>query len=238
MSLTKCKECGLIVSSEAETCPHCGVKLRKSAWRAMWTILSIILCIVILGLLYQTPFSPVLKPNKAEEWIRAEADKYAKKSFEGTMIVYKSMLVEKEPSSEDYKATVVVDVLDLKDRILILEIEKSADGYIYKWDQEAWDILSGEIIKEQIKADAEKFAKESFEGTEIVYKKIGGVRKESLSEDDYTVVVVVDIPDHNDRILILEIKGFEDNYTIGWDTRSAAVLTLLGMDEAIRQITQ
>jgi len=30
MSLTKCKECGIMVSSEAKTCPHCGAKTKKS----------------------------------------------------------------------------------------------------------------------------------------------------------------------------------------------------------------
>lgn len=57
MSLTKCKECENMVSSEAKTCPHCGVKLRKSAWWLMWIIISIILIIVMIGLFYQIPHS-------------------------------------------------------------------------------------------------------------------------------------------------------------------------------------
>lgn len=147
-----------MVSSKAKTCPHCGAKLRKSAWRIMWAIISIILCIVMLGLLNLPHHQQGLKPSKA--------------------------------------------------------------------DIEAW-----------IKAESEKYAKESFAGTTIVYKKIVGIKKESASKDDYTVAVVVDIPDYNDRVLILEIKRFEDQYTLGWDTRSATLLVLLKAGKELEQIT-
>jgi hypothetical protein len=30
MSITKCKECGGDVSTKAETCPHCGYRIRKN----------------------------------------------------------------------------------------------------------------------------------------------------------------------------------------------------------------
>ncbi|GAF75586.1 unnamed protein product, partial [marine sediment metagenome] len=52
MSLKKCKECGLMVSSEAKTCPHCGVKLKKSIWR----IPLIIIFSVVGGLFLLQPF--------------------------------------------------------------------------------------------------------------------------------------------------------------------------------------
>ena len=88
---------------------------------------------------------------------------------------------------------------------------------------EADTMLKGRWVPAAV--EAEKYAKKSFKGTPIVYKKIGGVKKDLPSKDDYTVAVVVDSPDGNDRVLILEIKLFEDNYTIGWDTRSATTLT-------------
>ncbi len=48
MSLTKCKECENMVSSEAKTCPHCGAKLRKSIWR----VLLIIILFIMGGLFF------------------------------------------------------------------------------------------------------------------------------------------------------------------------------------------
>jgi hypothetical protein len=95
-------------------------------------------------------------------------------------------------------------------------------------------------IEEWITAEAEKYAKESLEeleGTGVVYKRIGGIKKESASKDDYTVAVVVDIPDYKDRVLILEVKRFEDQYMFGWDTRSATLLGLLKAGKALEQIT-
>lgn len=148
-----------MVSSEAKTCPHCGAKMRKAAWWKLWTVISIILCIVMLVLLHQIPAEQQgLKPSKA--------------------------------------------------------------------DVEAW-----------ITAEAEKYAKKSFEGTPIVFKKIGGVKKDTSSKDDYTASVVVDIPDYNDRVLILEIKKFGDAYALGWDTRSVTVLALLKAGKELEQIT-
>jgi hypothetical protein len=271
MSLTKCKECGLMVSSEAKTCPHCGAKKHRSAGERAWFILCYgILAFILLAFLFPA-LSALFKKDKewkealgeqektqkgwgrqAEkllkklqesgktdreltEWITAEAEKYAKKSFEGTPIVFKKIWgVEKVVSSGNYKASVIVDVNELKDRKLIFNIEKTAEGYFIEVDRESWDFLQEEIFIEQIKVSAEKYAKESFKGTSIVYKKIGGVRKESF-ENNYTVVVEVDIPDANDRVLILEIQRFKDQYTFGWDTRSVAFLALFKMAEAMSE---
>lgn len=47
MALKKCKECGLVVSSEAATCPHCGAK------RVRWGVTTIILCIVFFIVVYK-----------------------------------------------------------------------------------------------------------------------------------------------------------------------------------------
>jgi hypothetical protein len=89
------------------------------------------------------------------------------------------------------------------------------------------NVLKPSKVEEWIKTEAEKYAKKSFEGTPIVYKKIGGVRKESLFGDDYTAMVIADIPDYNDRVFILEIKGFKDNCAIRWDAQSfSAILKL------------
>jgi hypothetical protein len=53
MSLKKCKECGLMVSSEAKTCPHCGAKKRRSAGKRAWFIFCYsILAFIVLVFLY------------------------------------------------------------------------------------------------------------------------------------------------------------------------------------------
>ena len=49
MALKKCRECGQSVSSEAKTCPHCGVKkpvTQTSGWAWLVVILFVL---VILG---------------------------------------------------------------------------------------------------------------------------------------------------------------------------------------------
>lgn len=84
MSLKKCKECENMVSSEAKTCPYCGAKLRKSAWKTLKIIISIILSIFMLGMFFQILHSsqPYLTSTVSEK----------KKSIEDTV---KAGLTEK-----------------------------------------------------------------------------------------------------------------------------------------------
>ena len=89
-------------------------------------------------------------------------------------------------------------------------------------------------VEKEVKIEAANFAKDSFKGTSIVYKKIGGVRKESFLKFNYTVEVIADTRDHNDIVLTLEIEGFEpwsDYCKIGWDARSTISLGLLKTKE-------
>jgi hypothetical protein len=49
MSIMTCKECGNIVSSKAELCPHCGFRMRKSvAVRIFGALLGIMLGVLML----------------------------------------------------------------------------------------------------------------------------------------------------------------------------------------------
>jgi len=46
MALTKCKECGQQISSKAESCPHCGVKVKAESIGCLGAV------VVIFGLLW------------------------------------------------------------------------------------------------------------------------------------------------------------------------------------------
>lgn len=52
MALTKCKECGKEVSTDAKTCPHCGKEIKKtSIWTKKFSscgCLAVILLIIIV----------------------------------------------------------------------------------------------------------------------------------------------------------------------------------------------
>lgn len=52
MALIKCKKCNGDIDSSAQTCPHCGAKLKSSFLEAIVAIILIIivLCIVWFGI--------------------------------------------------------------------------------------------------------------------------------------------------------------------------------------------
>lgn len=52
MSLIKCKECGKEVSSEAEVCPHCGVKVASKSSIGCGPIIGIALLIGFIALIF------------------------------------------------------------------------------------------------------------------------------------------------------------------------------------------
>ena len=98
------------------------------------------------------------------------------------------------------------------------------------WFQIPHSLRLKPTVEEQIAAAGEQYAKEVFEGIQIVYKKII-VKKRS--RDHYAAAVVVDIPDCNERVLMLEIDRFGDDVTIRWEARSMAALALLGIREGL-----
>lgn len=50
MSMIKCKECGVEISSQAKTCPHCGVKLKKD-WKFLKIAGLIVVAFIALGVI-------------------------------------------------------------------------------------------------------------------------------------------------------------------------------------------
>ena len=79
MALVTCRECGAEVSSEAKTCPHCGIKSPRDSGGGFW-----VWCFVILAFLYtfgtlkntntvKSPSSPtkVVTTNTVEPFIPA-----------------------------------------------------------------------------------------------------------------------------------------------------------------------
>ena len=59
MALIKCKECDKDVSSEAETCPHCGAKLpKKRIWpKVLMGIIATPILLIILINVFMSPES-------------------------------------------------------------------------------------------------------------------------------------------------------------------------------------
>ena len=77
MALIKCKECGIQVSNEAESCPHCGAKQTKplGRLRAMfWLIVIFVIGNAIFGGRSPSRSDPVAKPARSLEEIEREAE--------------------------------------------------------------------------------------------------------------------------------------------------------------------
>ena len=202
MSLKKCKECGQQISSEAEKCPHCGAKLRRSAWRLMrWPV-------SVLGAVMGGALT-------AGIWYACELPE---------QYIWAGALI----------GIVAGGIISfVMHRVVTVVIGFIAVGLIL-FCLLNYFVPFGNHVNEQIKTLAEKHARKSLKGTPIVYKEIYGVKKDSPS-DDYTVAVLVGIPDHNDIILTLKVENFEDKYVIGWDTKSATILTFHKMDEEMSE---
>ena len=45
MAITKCDECGKVVSEHAPVCPHCGIS-RQPVWNTAHTVIKVALAIV------------------------------------------------------------------------------------------------------------------------------------------------------------------------------------------------
>lgn len=48
MAMTKCKECGAEISTEATTCPHCGAKRKKSSGCALVVLVILVLVVIVI----------------------------------------------------------------------------------------------------------------------------------------------------------------------------------------------
>ncbi|MFA5423287.1 MAG: hypothetical protein WC374_05465 [Phycisphaerae bacterium] len=134
MAMTKCKECKNMVSVDVNKCPHCGTILKKSTGQKLWGIISMMLIVVFLVIFYSTPRYPRhLKPSW-EEWIRSEAESYAKETLKDTPVTYKSIAGIKRNSKDNYAIAVVVDMPDYNDMMLVLEAQKFGETTAIRWD--------------------------------------------------------------------------------------------------------
>lgn len=101
MALTKCKECGHQVSTEAKSCPQCGAKIRKPASK-LGIILVTLIAIPIFGAIFNHE-DPLPKPPRSPEEIAAAAKR--EEAFQMTVAV--ARLLKKsmhDPSSLTWEA--------------------------------------------------------------------------------------------------------------------------------------
>ncbi len=67
MSLSKCKECGNDVSTQAKACPHCGARVKKSRWGAVILFALVVgVCGVVLPVMVG---SSIIEQKKDETWV-------------------------------------------------------------------------------------------------------------------------------------------------------------------------
>lgn len=79
MSMAKCRECGKEVSSEAETCPHCGIKkpVKPTASSAQIGCLSIIVLVALVSIFMPSGDSkPVVDDATCKKDLSCWGDKH------------------------------------------------------------------------------------------------------------------------------------------------------------------
>jgi hypothetical protein len=67
MALIKCKECSKEISSEAATCPHCGVKVKKSSSLGSGCLLVLVIVVVLGAITSLMDSTPSITPRPAKE---------------------------------------------------------------------------------------------------------------------------------------------------------------------------
>ena len=72
MALIKCKECGKEVSSEAETCPHCGARIASKSM-GCGSIVGIVIVVGIIALIFSGGSSNDTGSSSASSQASAEA---------------------------------------------------------------------------------------------------------------------------------------------------------------------
>jgi hypothetical protein len=85
MSLKQCSECGNTVSDKAKTCPHCGAKVRKSAWWVVGFIVLAIICAYVIVLLPIRRYSAVPEQRKSTSEQKELATEQRKTDVENTV---------------------------------------------------------------------------------------------------------------------------------------------------------
>lgn len=103
MPLVACKECGKDISSRANSCPHCGISLKKPS--ILWKVVALPLVIIFLVLIVVGMFMPdePYQQTDARMAIKACWDQQAKKSNDSAMARFIAGACEK--LEQDYEAT-------------------------------------------------------------------------------------------------------------------------------------
>ena len=112
MALVNCKECGKEVSGKADTCPHCGVPLKKQPTQyGCGTLIVIgVVSFILIGIFSSNDTSKPSTPKTPEQVRKERIEKHFSAwngSHKGlTEIIKKSM---NDPNSYEHEETVYWD---------------------------------------------------------------------------------------------------------------------------------
>ena len=151
MALKPCRECGASISTEAQTCPHCGVpdptkdksavqdliKGKASWWIIAGVIFSFVVAIIFGWSLPSAPPVPPPVPHK-EESLAGLADKYANMT--------EQELIDSLPG--DYK-TALVNLEQGNRRSAAISIKMRAEAVAPQPDPKILAIIDAIIKKEE-----------------------------------------------------------------------------------------
>lgn len=149
MALIKCKECGKEVSKKAETCPHCGVPLKKQATKygCGTLILLGIVTFILIGVFSSNDTSTTSTPKSQEE-IRKERIQKHFSAWDGshrglTEIIKKSM---NDPGSYKHEETAYWDKGDHLIVKTTFRGKTAFGGVVKNWVMAKID-LNGNVIE-------------------------------------------------------------------------------------------
>ena len=131
MALINCRECNHQVSSEAEVCPSCGLRLReekKKPWSTIKTVAVTVLLVFGVGAIWGIPY--LAFKNHIAKALAAQEARFAAETYEGSTEVF---AVTAERLIADYSANTISADKRYKGKLLritgtVAEVDTSLDG--------------------------------------------------------------------------------------------------------------
>ena len=98
MALVQCRECGKMVSEEADVCPYCGAKMPSKKRKQRRLFISIILLLILAGGMIWTYFHFATNTQQANGGSTSAPSKIQKD------IPVKEQVMQKDYEEKDFKA--------------------------------------------------------------------------------------------------------------------------------------